>query len=81
MSIRSCRQWFRETNLLITAEDSMEDIQFVKIGELTHPDRGYLAFDFVPEICGSVILALKSMNMEAPQRVISLPLTSMAKYS
>lgn len=40
----------------------MEDIQFVKIGELTHPNRGYLAFDFVPEICGSVILALKSME-------------------
>nr|AEP27178.1 apyrase-1 isoform 3 [Heligmosomoides bakeri] len=50
----------RGTNLLITADESMEDIQVAKIGELTHPDRGYSAFDFVPGTCDSVILALKS---------------------
>nr|AEP27177.1 apyrase-1 isoform 2 [Heligmosomoides bakeri] len=52
----------RGTNLLITADESMGDIQVVKIGELTHPDRGYSAFDFVPGTCDGVILALKSME-------------------
>ncbi|KIH67522.1 Apyrase [Ancylostoma duodenale] len=53
------------TNLLIIAsEDLKSDIKVVQIGKkLKYPDRGFSAFDFVPETGDEVLVALKSKEV------------------
>ncbi|KIH54699.1 Apyrase [Ancylostoma duodenale] len=51
------------TNLLITSAD-LEDFEVVHIGkELKHPERGFSAFDFVPDTGDKVLVALKSKEV------------------
>lgn len=52
------------TNLLITADETFSEISVLEIGDRIHTERGYSAFDFMPGTCDTVILALKSMELE-----------------
>ncbi|RCN48980.1 Apyrase [Ancylostoma caninum] len=53
------------TNLLIIAsEDLKTEIKVVHIGkELKHPERGFSAFDFVPDTDDRILLAIKSKEV------------------
>lgn len=55
---------FRGSNLLISADDNIENIQVVKVGELDNRKRGYAAFEFVPGTCDYMIVAIKSKEIE-----------------
>ncbi|EYC15020.1 hypothetical protein Y032_0038g3586 [Ancylostoma ceylanicum] len=51
------------TNLLITSPD-LKKFNVVHIGgELKHPERGFSAFDFVPDTADRIIVALKSKEL------------------
>ncbi|VDP10855.1 unnamed protein product [Heligmosomoides polygyrus] len=54
----------RGSNLLISADDNIENIQVVKVGELDNRKRGYAAFEFVPGTCDYMIVAIKSKEIE-----------------
>ncbi|KIH63049.1 Apyrase [Ancylostoma duodenale] len=49
-------------NLLITSAD-LKKFDVIAIGEPDHPDRGYSAFDFVPETEDKILVALKSKEV------------------
>ncbi|VDL80907.1 unnamed protein product [Nippostrongylus brasiliensis] len=53
------------TNLLITASEDFEEIKVVKIGGEAkfNPLRGYSAFEFIPDTDDSVIVAIKSKEV------------------
>ncbi|WKY03596.1 hypothetical protein Q1695_004947 [Nippostrongylus brasiliensis] len=53
------------TNLLITASEDFEEIKVVKIGGEAkfNPLRGYSAFEFIPNTGDSVIVAIKSKEV------------------
>ncbi|EYC03977.1 hypothetical protein Y032_0090g2343 [Ancylostoma ceylanicum] len=50
----------RGTNLLIIADAKFSKFEVVKVGELTHPARGFSAFQFIPGTKDNLIIALKS---------------------
>ncbi|CAI4223471.1 unnamed protein product [Auanema sp. JU1783] len=50
----------RGANVLIEADASFKNFKAHYIGEITHPARGYSAFQFVPGTDDNLILALKS---------------------
>ncbi|EYC05821.1 hypothetical protein Y032_0080g1379 [Ancylostoma ceylanicum] len=48
------------TNLLILAERSLKDFFVVHIGNKTHTERGFSAFDFIPGTKDKLMVALKT---------------------
>ncbi|KJH40156.1 Apyrase [Dictyocaulus viviparus] len=48
------------TNLLLIGDPLLENFKVVRIGNLTHPERGFSGFDFIPNTDDRIILALKS---------------------
>ncbi|KIH63510.1 Apyrase [Ancylostoma duodenale] len=52
------------TNLLITADESFNIFEIVRVGPLDHPERGFSAFSFVPGTNDNLIMALKSTEMD-----------------
>lgn len=53
----------RATNLIISADESFSDISVSHIGPF-HPTRGYSSFRFVPGTQDSIILAIKSEEVD-----------------
>ncbi|EYB98749.1 hypothetical protein Y032_0128g1425 [Ancylostoma ceylanicum] len=54
------------TNLLIKAPSDLSSFEVVYIGgtkDVKHPDRGYSAFDFVPDSADTLIVAIKSKEV------------------
>ncbi|EPB65302.1 Apyrase [Ancylostoma ceylanicum] len=54
------------TNLLIKAPSDLTSFEVVYIGgseKVDHPDRGYSAFDFVPDSADTLIVAIKSKEV------------------
>jgi soluble calcium-activated nucleotidase 1 len=49
-------------NYLLIADENFENIQAVKIGELK-PTRGYSSFKFIPDTHDSIIVALKTEEL------------------
>ncbi|EYC37360.1 hypothetical protein Y032_0799g2411 [Ancylostoma ceylanicum] len=52
------------TNLLITADENFKSFEIVKVGVNNHPERGFSAFVFVPGTKDSIIVALKSKEVD-----------------
>ncbi|RCN48981.1 Apyrase [Ancylostoma caninum] len=51
------------TNLLITTPD-LKTFNVIAIGEPDYPERGFSAFDFVPETEDKILVALKSVEVD-----------------
>ncbi|ETN69226.1 Apyrase [Necator americanus] len=53
------------TNLLIMGPEDLESVDLVYIGNRTveHPERGFSAFDFIPDTEDELILAIKSKEV------------------
>ncbi|RCN29784.1 Apyrase [Ancylostoma caninum] len=50
-------------NLLILADNSLREFFVVHVGELDHPERGFSAFDFIPNTDDKLMVALKTEEM------------------
>ncbi|PIO54760.1 Apyrase [Teladorsagia circumcincta] len=50
----------RGTNLMIIGDSTLSSFTVVHVGELTHPARGFSAFQFIPGTNDRLIIALKS---------------------
>ncbi|KAE9412766.1 hypothetical protein Angca_005471, partial [Angiostrongylus cantonensis] len=55
---------FRGTNLLLIGNPNLTEVDVVRIGNLTHPERGFSAFEFIPETNDTLIVALKSEEVK-----------------
>ncbi|ETN72086.1 hypothetical protein NECAME_19037 [Necator americanus] len=53
------------TNLLIMGPEDLESVDVVYIGNRTveHPERGFSAFDFIPDTEDELIVAIKSKEV------------------
>ncbi|XP_039259452.2 soluble calcium-activated nucleotidase 1-like [Styela clava] len=58
----------RAGNIMLRCSADFSDIQVVKIGELKHNTRGFSTFKFIPGTEDSVILAIKSEEVDDAQR-------------
>ncbi|VDM55173.1 unnamed protein product [Angiostrongylus costaricensis] len=52
------------TNLLIIANPLITKFKVVRVGNLTHPERGFSAFEFIPGTEDRLIVALKSEEVD-----------------
>ncbi|PIO57657.1 Apyrase [Teladorsagia circumcincta] len=50
----------RGTNLMIIGDSTLSSFTVIHVGELTHPARGFSAFQFIPGTNDRLIIALKS---------------------
>jgi len=51
------------TNLMITADEDFENVKVTKVGDLI-PSHGFSSFKFIPGTKDSVVVALKSEEVE-----------------
>ncbi|CAD5219455.1 unnamed protein product [Bursaphelenchus xylophilus] len=54
---------FRSTNVLMIAEEDFSQIEVIEIGAVV-PERGYSAFQFVPDTNDTIIFALKTVEAQ-----------------
>jgi soluble calcium-activated nucleotidase 1 len=55
---------YRAGNYLITANEAFQEFNVVRIGGIFNPAHGYSAFQFVPGTNDTVIIALKTEELE-----------------
>lgn len=58
----------RTGNILLRCSEDFSDIKVVKIGELKHKSRGFSTFKFIPGTDDTVIVAIKSEEIDDAQR-------------
>ncbi|KAJ1363340.1 hypothetical protein KIN20_023185 [Parelaphostrongylus tenuis] len=59
------------TNLLIMGNAILTEFEYVRIGNLSHPTRGYSAFEFIPGTNDTLVVALKSEEIRRNSTQIS----------
>jgi soluble calcium-activated nucleotidase 1 len=52
------------TNMMLTTNDNFFNIKLTHVGDLDHPSHGFSSFKFVPDTKDSVIVALKSEELQ-----------------